>query len=286
MVHNLSVALVKSTETVCVLLAHWLTQPMPSLQPTCLKDMLGLLCTSARNAFRTCCLGAMLGVMLTLLAHVPWYVCYNVSQERIRMVKRLFRDASQTEFIIATIPTVLGINESSRLLATLREEQIPCKRIIVNQVIGPNMGDAFIRLRLKDQAAALQLLRDDPALDGLNQVMAPLVDLEVRGVPALQYFSKVVWNDDTFQQLNGGELGLWDMMMFDWSFAVLYNCLYAIGNCMFVVWFSDPRNPFVADQATHMQLKQALAECSTIPRTVMCRQRPQVLLAGWKGWCW
>ena len=49
-------------------------------------------------------------------------------------MKSLFRDASQTEFIIATIPTQLGINESRRLLGTLREEGIPCKRIIVNQV--------------------------------------------------------------------------------------------------------------------------------------------------------
>jgi anion-transporting ArsA/GET3 family ATPase len=58
----------------------------------------------------------------------------TVLQERIRGVKALFRDKSQTEFIIATIPTQLGINESRRLLGTLREEGIPCKRVIVNQV--------------------------------------------------------------------------------------------------------------------------------------------------------
>lgn len=57
-----------------------------------------------------------------------------VLQERIRGVRTLFRDASQTEFIIATIPTQLGIAESRRLLAALQEETIPCKRIIVNQV--------------------------------------------------------------------------------------------------------------------------------------------------------
>ena len=50
------------------------------------------------------------------------------------MVKELFRDKDLTEFIIATIPTVLGINESRRLLAALRKEQIPCRRIIINQV--------------------------------------------------------------------------------------------------------------------------------------------------------
>jgi anion-transporting ArsA/GET3 family ATPase len=39
-----------------------------------------------------------------------------------------------TEFIIATIPTYLGVNESGRLLQALRKEGIPCKRIVVNQV--------------------------------------------------------------------------------------------------------------------------------------------------------
>lgn len=55
-------------------------------------------------------------------------------QDSVVMVRDLFRDRDQTEFIIATIPTVLGINESRRLLAALRKESIPCRRIIINQV--------------------------------------------------------------------------------------------------------------------------------------------------------
>ena len=50
------------------------------------------------------------------------------------MVRDLFRDKKQTEFVIATIPTTLGVNESSRLLTALRKDSIPCNRIIVNQV--------------------------------------------------------------------------------------------------------------------------------------------------------
>lgn len=49
------------------------------------------------------------------------------------MVKDLFRDAKQTEFVIATIPSVLGVNESARLAASLKQDSIPCRRIIVNQ---------------------------------------------------------------------------------------------------------------------------------------------------------
>jgi anion-transporting ArsA/GET3 family ATPase len=69
-------------------------------------------------------------------------ICFRacISAVRIREVKSLFRDASQTEFIIATIPTQLGIAESRRLLATLQEETIPCKRIIINQVRPNGLG--------------------------------------------------------------------------------------------------------------------------------------------------
>lgn len=73
-----------------------------------------------------------------VLNHLPCVClstrCDGTLQESIRGVRDLFRDASQTEFIIATIPTQLGIAESKRLLAALQEETIPCKRVIVNQV--------------------------------------------------------------------------------------------------------------------------------------------------------
>lgn len=55
-------------------------------------------------------------------------------QESVIMVRDLFRNKDMTEFVIATIPTMLGINESARLLKALRKEDIPCRRIIVNQV--------------------------------------------------------------------------------------------------------------------------------------------------------
>jgi hypothetical protein len=151
------------------------------------------------------------------------------------------------------------------------------------QVIGPNQGDAYIRMKLKDQAASLANIESDPALTGLRkvathnpywqrsqagtsrsprvshhslllnpssiasrhhlllsspgvqcsdqlhvhvvlialtqcgckalclptplpcpQVQAPLIDLEVRGVPALGYFGSVVWKD-VFEDMNRGE---------------------------------------------------------------------------------
>lgn len=57
-----------------------------------------------------------------------------MTQDSVAMVRDLFRDQQSTEFIIATIPTVLGVRESARLAAALKKDSIACKRIIVNQV--------------------------------------------------------------------------------------------------------------------------------------------------------
>ncbi len=62
-------------------------------------------------------------------------------------------------------------------------------------MIGPDQGDAYLKMKLKDQNKAMQILQESPSLQGLTQIQAPYVDLEVRGLPALQYFGNLVWQD-------------------------------------------------------------------------------------------
>jgi hypothetical protein len=38
----------------------------------------------------------------------------------------------------------------------------------------------------------MDVIRNDPALRALTQLEAPFLDMEVRGVPALQYFGQMV----------------------------------------------------------------------------------------------
>lgn len=61
----------------------------------------------------------------------------GVLQDSVVMVKELFRNKEATEFVVATIPTMLAVKESERLLRSLRKDNIPCKRIVVNQVRSP-----------------------------------------------------------------------------------------------------------------------------------------------------
>ena len=170
---------------------------------------------------------------------------------RLLEVKELFRDAQQTEFVIVTIPTVLAIAESGRLLASLRAESVPVRRLVVNQLLrrspagdldlpamradvqraaqaldaavdtargaGAAVDDvsaaahalaasasalgaavaadaSFLALKRKDQARAMTLVTEDVAgLGSLQRIEAPLFDLEIRGVPALNFFGSNVW---------------------------------------------------------------------------------------------
>ncbi|NP_001151344.1 arsenical pump-driving ATPase [Zea mays] len=115
-------------------------------------------------------------------------------RERMVKVRKLFRDTESTEFIIVTIPTVMAISESSRLHSSLQKESVPVRRLIVNQVLPPSTSDCkFCSIKRKDQTRALDMIRTDPELKGLNIIQAPLVDMEIRGVPALNFLGDILW---------------------------------------------------------------------------------------------
>lgn len=115
-------------------------------------------------------------------------------RERMIKVRELFRDTDSTEFVIVTIPTVMAVSESSRLRSSLMKESVPVKRLIVNQLLPPSSSDCkFCAMKRKDQMRALEMIRSDPELSSLTLIESPLVDMEIRGVPALRFMGDIVW---------------------------------------------------------------------------------------------
>ncbi|KAK6929175.1 Anion-transporting ATPase-like domain [Dillenia turbinata] len=116
-------------------------------------------------------------------------------RERMIKVRELFRNTDSTEFVIVTIPTVMAISESSRLHASLKKENVPVKRLIVNQVLPASATDhcKFCAMKRKDQMRALEMLQNDPELSSLTLIQAPLVDVEIRGLPALIFLGDIIW---------------------------------------------------------------------------------------------
>ncbi|XP_028184522.1 ATPase ARSA1-like isoform X2 [Glycine soja] len=89
---------------------------------------------------------------------------------------------------------VMAVSESSRLSASLKKENVPVKRLIVNQILPPSTSDCkFCAMKRKDQMRALDIVQNDPELSSLSMIQAPLVDVEIRGVPALKFLGDIIW---------------------------------------------------------------------------------------------
>lgn len=121
------------------------------------------------------------------------FLTYSVQQNSMEEARILFRDQDRTEFVVVSIPTVMSINESERLVQALDSEGVAVRTLLVNQVLEESATERFVESKKKDQERALALLKSDPGLKSLELIKAPMVDLEVRGLPALQYFGVQVW---------------------------------------------------------------------------------------------
>jgi arsenite/tail-anchored protein-transporting ATPase len=100
------------------------------------------------------------------------------------VVRDLFRDEVQTEFIVATIPNMMAISESSRLVDELRKEDIPVRHVFVNQVQPQNDDCAFCSARHKEQEANLRYIQEQ--FKGLRISTVQSFDREIKGGPALR----------------------------------------------------------------------------------------------------
>lgn len=63
----------------------------------------------------------------------------------------------------------------------------------LRQVIADESADTFLQNRRMDQERAVEELRSMRAFQDLDIILAPQFDLEVRGLPALDYFGRQVW---------------------------------------------------------------------------------------------
>uniref|UniRef100_A0A0A9HMA0 ArsA/GET3 Anion-transporting ATPase-like domain-containing protein n=1 Tax=Arundo donax TaxID=35708 RepID=A0A0A9HMA0_ARUDO len=88
---------------------------------------------------------------------------------------------------------MMAVIESSRFHASLKKDGVHTRRLVVNQVLLPSASDCRIcAAKRREQARAFSAIRDGE-LGGLKLIQAPLLDVEVEGVPALRFLSDSVW---------------------------------------------------------------------------------------------
>ena len=142
-----------------------------------------------------------LGTEQQVLASSQMFQMQTTLRGRCCAVGELFRDSETTQFVIATIPTVLAARESARLSGALRKEGVPLRTVVANQILTKASGQQFLDTKRRDQAQAIATLMGSPLAGPLQITLAPLLELEARGVPALRYFAGIAWAPADVAQL-------------------------------------------------------------------------------------
>jgi arsenite-transporting ATPase len=109
---------------------------------------------------------------------------------RIEHARELLTDPAKTAFFFVTLPEALPIAVIRRFIDWFTDFGIPVGGVIVNMVIdstqtkGTGEGGEFVRNRIAMQEAYLREIGE--TFDGDVRAVVPLLDSDIRGVPALQ----------------------------------------------------------------------------------------------------
>jgi len=110
-------------------------------------------------------------------------------QDSMNRVTNLLKDPTQSQFCIVTIPTVLAVAESERLVHALEQEKIRVSHVIANQVIASedDVSDrAYLNRIGFEQEMMTQRVNKLAKSEQLNVVKVPYFDAEVRGLDGLR----------------------------------------------------------------------------------------------------
>lgn len=114
-------------------------------------------------------------------------------RKRVQVAQELLTDPTQTEFIPVTIPTLMSIWETDRLITALREYNIGSNNLIINQINPANPTCPFCSAR---HAQHLEMIQDIHDLYGEEFALkeVEMQTVELRGVEKLRALAKQLWD--------------------------------------------------------------------------------------------
>uniref|UniRef100_A0A7N0REB6 ArsA/GET3 Anion-transporting ATPase-like domain-containing protein n=1 Tax=Kalanchoe fedtschenkoi TaxID=63787 RepID=A0A7N0REB6_KALFE len=97
--------------------------------------------------------------------------------------------ASATSAIKSVFGQESNQEDSAGKLERLRERMVK-----VRELFRDTESTEFVIVTIPtDQMRALDMIKSDPEISNLKLIQAPLVDMEIRGVPALRFLGDIVW---------------------------------------------------------------------------------------------
>eukprot|EP00796_Vickermania_ingenoplastis_P004821 gene4821-3462_t len=107
----------------------------------------------------------------------------------VSSIQHRFTDHTKTAFVCVCIPEFLSVYETERLVQELMKGDINCEHVVVNQLVMRPAAEPPCRMCTSRQRIQCKYLTQiDELYEDFHVVKMPLLQTEVRGVPALQRF--------------------------------------------------------------------------------------------------
>jgi hypothetical protein len=92
----------------------------------------------------------------------------------------------------ALTEAIAELNDAGSPLTEALESMLAAQRAVTKDA---QAAVTFCTVKAKDQRRAMEMLDEDAGLRTLQRIEAPLFDMEIRGVPALQFMGGQVWTE-------------------------------------------------------------------------------------------
>ena len=125
-------------------------------------------------------------------------------ENNMEKLEDMLHNPKEAEFIVVTIPTVVAMEETRRLLTSLQESSIFLRRVIVNQMIsGLDDSDETKHIQAQkymdnlrtNQEKSLSELHDLSKKLSVHLIKIPFFEYEVRSTYGLKFIGNLLFKD-------------------------------------------------------------------------------------------
>ncbi|MHA2243439.1 MAG: ArsA family ATPase [Candidatus Hodarchaeales archaeon] len=114
-------------------------------------------------------------------------------RSQVEIARVHLANAKETEFVAVTIPTIMAIWETERLIRALFEVAFPISQIFINQIQPQHSECTYCTARYASQQESLQKIQELYSEFDLLEV--PMFEHEIRGIERLRELSRLLYQE-------------------------------------------------------------------------------------------